>query len=327
MITMQGVTIVRISDFRRFFTLGEFLYKKEQFYQMFIEEQRCYCAFGNKSDALMFVDNEREFYLLRILCQWLENPDKEITVSTLDKDVLYVPGKNGEKVLFQLNRLVPYINEAKKQNRLTKKSILGLTVLYLLLGANEQDSDIPVVYELQTVGLQLKDFNECWDDVDIEKGDGLMFPLHRRIFVNANPQKPITVTWGIKNTVLQPKECLIGLFYGNACHVLLPGKITSYQNKVSLRLTADVETKRTRMEVHTPSDGVVYHDDVVSMALANGLPVWATSDGDIRCPDCCYAFIKRKEAFKKMKYANDFLAFVQESDDNYVFYATNNVNH
>ena len=81
------------------------------------------------------------------------------------------------------------------------------------------------------------------------------------------------------------------------------------------------------MEVHTPSDGVVYHDDVVSMALANGLPVWATSDGDIRCPDCCYAFIKRKEAFKKMKYANDFLAFVQESDDNYVFYATNNVNH
>ena len=83
MITMQGVTILRISDFRRFFTLGEFLYKKEQFYQMFIEEQRCYCAFGNKSDALMFVDNEREFYLLRILCQWLENPDKEITVSTL----------------------------------------------------------------------------------------------------------------------------------------------------------------------------------------------------------------------------------------------------
>lgn len=102
MITMQGVTILRISDFRRFFTLGEFLYKKEQFYQMFIEEQRCYCAFGNKSDALMFVDNEREFYLLRILCQWLENPDKEITVSTLDKDVLYVPGKTVKRYYFNL---------------------------------------------------------------------------------------------------------------------------------------------------------------------------------------------------------------------------------
>ena len=68
-------------------------------------------------------------------------------------------------------------------------------------------------------------------------------------------------------------------------------------------------------------------DNVVSMALADGLPVWATSDGDIRYPKCCFAFKKRVEAFKKMKYANDFLAFVQESDDNYVFYATNNVNH
>ena len=36
------------------------------------------------------------------------------------------------------------------------------------------------------------------------------------------------------------------IIYGNTCHVLLPGKITSSQNKVSLRLTADVKTKRTR---------------------------------------------------------------------------------
>lgn len=327
MITMQGVTILRISDFRRFIALGEFFYKKEQFLQMFMEEQRRYCAFGNKEEALMFVDNESEYYLLRILCQWLANPDQEITVSTLEKDVLRVPGKNGEKVLFQLNRLVPYIDEVRTQNRLTRKSILGLTVLYLLLGANEQDSDVPVVYELQTIGSQLKDFNECWDDVELEKGDGLMYPLHRRLFVNANPQRSVTVKWGTKNTVLLPNECLIGLFSGNTCHVLLPEKITSSQDKVSLRLTADVKTQRTRMEVHTPSDGVVYHDDVVSMALADGLPVWATSDGVIHYPDCCFAFRMRVKAFLKMKYANDFLAFVQEGDDNYVFYTTNNVNH
>ena len=174
MVTMQGVIILRISDMKRFFSLGEFLNKREEFCSLFRDEERRYSQSGCKAQALLFVDDTQQLALMQLVARWLARPETEITTASIDDQWLRVRTAD-DTLQFAVGRLAPYIKEAR--TRLTSKSIMGLTLLYTMLGANNEGDSMPILYELPSATRQLKQFNECWNDTDIEYSNDITFPL------------------------------------------------------------------------------------------------------------------------------------------------------
>jgi hypothetical protein len=90
------------------------------------------------------------------------------------------------------------IEKTKKQNQLTNKTIIGYTLLYLLLGADKDKSNIVVEYgdcsnnNTKTISY-IKEYNRCWENLVIEPITKIEYPLRRCVFVNVNPNKEISI--------------------------------------------------------------------------------------------------------------------------------------
>ena len=127
MITLQGVIILRVTDFRRFFDWEEFWIKKDSFIALW----------RNESYRKFFVNNEKEYYLVLRFYEWLLNPNKELQKIKLESTELKIENCTGDTLVYPLGRLQDEIEKTKKQNQLTNKTIIGYTLLYLLLGAKK----------------------------------------------------------------------------------------------------------------------------------------------------------------------------------------------
>ncbi len=334
MMTLQGVIILRISDFRRFFEWGEFWAKREEIISLFRGEiNRRVETLTKPQQEYYFVDNDAEFYLMRKLYEWMASPDKELQRVKMELSELKIETNSGEVLVYPLGRLQEKIEYVRKQNMLTAKTILGYTLLYLLLGADDVQSDMCIDFGLsannQTNGqmYQIKEFEPRWNDVELTKIDKAVFPLRRCVIVNKNTLKDIAVVCGEERVLLQPNECVVGIFCGDKCLELLDNTATDNDTKISMKLSVKGESLVPGCEVHRDS-GVAYIENVASVAVdPYGDIVYSTTDGKIRYNERCFRISVRVATFQKMEYSKEFLALKVDGYGNYIFYCKNKIDY
>lgn len=334
MITLQGVVILRISDFRRFFDWGEFWAKKEDFISLFRSEiNRRVESQTKPQEEYYFVDNDSEFYLMQRLYEWLVNPNKELQRIKLDSTELKIETNTGDTIVYPLGRLQTEIENIKKQNKLTNKTIIGYTLLYLFLGGNERNSRTRIDFGFTTSpntkanDYEIKEFEPRWDDVLLHKIEQPSYPLRRCIIVNKNQSKDISVICGNDTVSLKTNECVIGLFCGDKCLLLLDNVASDYDSKVTLKLSTKGTSLIPICEVHR-STGIEYIEGVSSIAAeADGNIVYSTMDGDICYNKECFSLDLRITSFKEKDYSKDLLAFKKDISGNYIFYCKNKINY
>ena len=334
MITLQGVVILRISDFRRFFDWGEFWAKKEDFISLFRSEiNRRVESQTKPQEEYYFVDNDSEFYLMQRLYEWLVNPNKELQRIKLDSTELKIETNTGDTIVYPLGRLQTEIENIKKQNKLTNKTIIGYTLLYLFLGGNERNSRTRIDFGFTTSpntkanDYEIKEFEPRWDDVLLHKIEQPSYPLRRCIIVNKNQSKDISVICGNDTVSLKTNECVIGLFCGDKCLLLLDNVASDYDSKVTLKLSTKGTSLIPICEVHR-STGIEYIEGVSSIAAeADGNIVYSTMDGDICYNKECFSLDLRITSFKEKDYSKDLLAYKKDISGNYIFYCKNKINY
>lgn len=335
MVTLQGVIILRVSDFRRFFDWEEFWAKKADFTSVFKKEIIRRTEIGNKpQEEYYFVDNDAEFYLVQKFYEWLICPTKELVGVSLSSAELKIDTNCGEPLKYSLGRLLEKITSVKEQNRMTNKSIIGYTLLYLLLKANEQSSCIEIDYGIVSNGVgnsssghEIKEFEPRWDNVVLDKAEQLVYPLRRCVIVNKNQVKDITVAYGGRSVLLKPNECVVGLFCGNRCLLLLDNVVSDCDYKVTLKLLVKGNSAVPVCEVHR-SSGIEYIEGVASIAIDDGGDiVYSTMNGEICYQKDNFALDLRVSTFKEKEYSKDLLAFKKDSSGNYIFYCTNKTDY
>lgn len=329
MIKLQNVIIMRITDFRRFFDLREFWNQRDEFFKQF---EFINCWGKTERDYSLFVDNEKEKLLLAQFCNWICEPGKELCSVKLDRRELKIDDLKGGVQSCPLGLLQPYIENAKKQNKLTNKQIIGLTLLYLLLGADRNCSNIKVEYQIYSANGSsidsLEEFNSCWEDRELPTTNIIEYPLKRCVFANMNSSKDIHIRCGSEKVILKPRDCVVGLFCSSKCYKLLPNEVSDTDKRTTLKLTLNSNSSSMPgLEIHKP-DGIKYIDNVVAVAIENGgYPVYVTSDGVVHYDSSCFALGQRIRAFLKKECHKDLLAFTRDCNGNYAFYTSNEINY
>ena len=295
MITLQGVIILRVTDFRRFFDWEEFWIKKDSFIALW----------RNESYRKFFVNNEKEYYLVLRFYEWLLNPNKELQKIKLESTELKIENCTGDTLVYPLGRLQDEIEKTKKQNQLTNKTIIGYTLLYLLLGANDRKSDIIIEYgdystnNKSEVVSSIKEYNRCWGNIVLEPATSIEYPLRRCVFINVNPDKEITIQLGKQCVNIEPKSCVIGVFCGNKCYKLLPSILTGSNNQITLMLKPSLAKNVIQLEIHKP-DKVDIVENVVSIGLdSNEQPVYLYANGEIYIEKKNFTLQQQYNGFKK----------------------------
>lgn len=333
MIKLKGVIILRISDFRRFFDLGEFFFKKEDFISLF--KQEIYRRVESPTKPLeeyFFVNDAKEFLLLQKTYDWLINPSKELLKVKMDKTEVKIEANDGNLFVYPLGRLKDYIEDVRKQNQLTNKEILGLTLLYLLLNANESNSDINIIYDnalgnINVTKKDIKEFEFCWEDIELEKIESPIFPLRRCVLINKNMTKDIKVRFRDKELLLKPNECVVGLFSQNKCLILLDNVVSDYNSNVTLKLSVNGSSPIPRCEIHSAT-GINYIKDVSSIAMEpDGDIIYSTFDGKINYNHNSFRLDLRINSFLKKDYSSDLIGFKKDISGNYIFYTTNKIDY
>lgn len=289
MVTLQGVIILRISDFRRFFNWREFWLKKDEFMSLFKKEiDRRHVPNTEKKLEYYFVDNEKEFHLLEKLYQWLKEPDKELECRlelNINQSGLRIGTSHGlgDSFTYSLGRLKEKIENTKE---ITKKTIIGYTLMYLLLKADEKNSDIDIDYNNYSLknNAAILEYNYCYNDIILEQTAEITGPLRRCIFVNSDLNNKIRIKLGEQTTYLEPGSCIIGVFCENRCYRLLPNILSGANNRITLKLKSNQNTaiKTTYLEIHKPG-GIETINDIVSIGFdTNEQPICLHSNGKMQ---------------------------------------------
>lgn len=304
---LQGVNILRITDFRRFFELAEFWMHREEF-----------TTLANSFLASLFCDNEEEQCLFDAVRNWCAG--HTVMAELKEQELILQDGIKDCKHFF-LGRLAPAI--ATERNQLGPKDLIGLTALYLLLGADKKGSDIPLQYSmlatLQT-GNVVGEFMPLFDNCEFSIINDYIAPAKCCTIANMHPDIPITVTAGNSVVTLNKGECIVGLFCNNSCYKLLPNKQVDPKSSVGMRLVYNPTTHKPCLRIS--HSGVVDTIEGVSSIILErgGYPVYTTMDGILHFDHNCFSLKQSYDTLCTHIPNVKLLAIEQDTNENYTFY-------
>ena len=309
---LQGVNILRISDLRRFFDLADFWSQKEAFVSQI----------GDIGTSIFF-DTELEKGLYLLLKNWLVS---DLGVALIYKDDgLIVVNMYGQDITFSLGRITPEYEKYKGKVR--NKDLNGLTLLYLLLGANV-NSNIELQYDIFAAlktGNYVGEFIPCYGNMSAKSVSFPEYPLSRHIIANMSSIATIEVSAGTKVLKLTPGDCVIGIFdSNNLCYKLFSNMIEDTGYGISLRLRINFNTKKPFLKIDSKYSGTKNIEEVCSFALdKGGLPVYLTMDGEMHYDKACFSLHSKYETYKQHNPDVKLLAFDVDSSNNYSFFTSN----
>ena len=327
MIKLQGVIILRISDFRRYFSFHEFWQKKDDFLKLFQQEFYQSCE---EIQPYLFSDTQEEAILVYKLSQWLENPKKELCNLKLYNDSLKVEDTIGNVHSYNLGKLSSYIEEAKRNN-LTNKMIVGLTLLYLLLDANKESSNIKIEYfnHLETSQISsFNDFNILYDDIVLERANSITQGLRRCVFINKNSHKNINIV--LENVVykLEPNTCVVAVFVGDLCYDLLPNLIVNQDLGITVKLSVNNQNNTPRCEIHKVGTNVEVIPNVLAIAIdKSGKIIYLDSAGRMHYDNVAFDTYFRIKSFLSNNPGQRIIGFKEDISGNLIFYTPKGVYH
>lgn len=364
MVTLQGVIILTLADFIKFFDFNEFWEKRKEFLELFKKEQKR-VQVDKAEPFYSFVSSSDEYLLLCFLVMWLrknigtdqknidqdQQPESGFNMLlTIHNGNLYVePGvysiitgktiKN--KVSIPLGRLADYLNA--KEN-LKEEHKIGLTILYLLLKANETGSTIDVNYDIP---VDLSKVEEL--DKDKVYSHGEDSPLHGKILTyNGSGNISVSIEGTREALSLEFGECITGLFTeAGGCYKLikcgsnnkyLQFRLTKNKDGVpSLKLTSeDIKTirntkknndedllKAKNLVAHiTRQDDNICFEDVLSYTIEDDKMAIVFFNGEVKTFNW-YSLLWNIDIYKK-KYEQNMGKILLIKDE-HTFVAENNI--
>lgn len=297
---LQGVNILRITDFRRFFDYTEFENQKKEFVKLLKSE----------NDIKLFCDTEEEEKICKYVIDWIKGGEscKQIIFEDNSKFSL-----NRDKYkLGRLSNIVPSLRE-----KISPNNVGGLLFLYLLLGADKEDSDITLDFDFL---LSSPHYDCLHNDKEYESVKLPEYPLSRRIVANIG-NKAIKVKYGNEEIELLPEACAVALFSSEGkCFKILPHTLSN-NNGLTLYLKFNRKNHVPYMEIHDKSKDVKIIEGVYSMALDNRRGVYLDAEGVLTYLNgTCYAIKNVYENFKSEEEKNEVLLAFERSDEGYIFY-------
>lgn len=279
---INGVIILRNPDLKRFFDLSTFWNERESFVTLI--DQRCGLDSTHGSDV--FFDNDEEHSLYKYVVRpWMLN---EKFSSAIEDDCIFSYWVNeSEKRSLRLDRLSIFVAKANNQAEISKRHLLGLTGLYLMLGANSESSNITPNFnsfiELKT-GVMIDNVILLSSNRTIKYEHKVDFPITCRILANVSDTN-ISISTDKSIILLKPGQCVTGIFHNQICHKLFPNSIMNYESNSSMVLNFNTEKNTTFLSVAKRGKVIDNIEDVTSFTFDNnGSPIYTTLDGKLHIP-------------------------------------------
>lgn len=292
---LNGVRIIRITDLKKFFDLDQFWSARAEFVG----------AVESMGEDLFF-DSEDEILLYECLSPWLKEGKSP---NAIVKDGRLIIRINGSDHSFSLaKRLCEKYNLATSKEILSEKDIIGLTILYILAGANAENNSMELRYDdyfasikdsqyaVRVIGID-EDLN--LEPVMVNEGDLVEW----RVIFNKG-EKQVKVVLDKDSYKLEYRDCIVGIFprkddNNSKCWKLLPNIRGNTDYKLSLRLRFNFNTMCPTMKVESKGN-VSYVEDVYFIHIENGNHyVYLTRDGDLHSVEHCIQLQKAYNSYKK----------------------------
>lgn len=224
---LQGVIILRINDFRKFFNIEEFSMKRREFSTLF-----------SKIDIDSFCDTPEERALCGQIRLWSLGQSPNASLN--DSGELVVPNY-GAIPLDYLDEVVKEKGNAVKSSERT-----AIACICLLLGAYCSEKDARYMFEFMS-GRPTGNFVSLNRDVSLEQDFPIREDDYRRVvYANMIPDKEFTVTCGRESETLQFGECVVAICTSKGCVTLLPH--TAHSDALDARLMIDLSTHQTYLD-------------------------------------------------------------------------------
>ena len=316
---IQGVIILRVTDLIRFFDLNEFWQQRDAFLRLLADPIR----------SPLFFNTDRQRLLGgRIVALWLSGKLRTQGVS-IDKARLTVYDNNFPTAI-PFGRLAPYIE--KSAGLLSKTDLIGLTALYLMLGADSTASEITPDYEgfaAMRSGKIAGDFIVISSDTEFPAaGFAPEPPFSLKYIANLNVPRPLTVRCGASSATVGQGQCLTAVFAGEQCVALLPRHVSDPSLRIDAELRANPHTRRADAVVHDASTKKRVIPGVTSLWLEPGHGIAYTSvDADPVYPANATACRWRIDDYAEAHPDRKIIAVLSNEPQNYILYTSEHISH
>lgn len=300
---IQGIEILRISDFRRFFNMEEFLVNSKRYLKMF-----------TYMNANFFCDTLNEELLVGILRAWLAGMDMMNTITEGQMRIgsnQWVPMKGIDSILREFRETI------------SSKDRSGLAALFLLLSDVMEPEDIREacrIFISFKSGLPMGNIRQVHQDTDFPQGEYKSQGVSPIYVANALIETGVWVSCGSRRVFLEKGDCVIGLFNDKGeCFRLLPNESRSDDGKVRMKLKYEASEKRPYLSIKGP-DGKRCIDQVSSFWVEPGdYIVYVKQDGTFVFDDRCLAL---RSSYRKSRDAHpqQQVAAAEQNNGYYSFY-------
>lgn len=272
---IQGVEILRISDFQRFFEMEDFLVNAKEYADMFKD-----------IDLAIFCDTLREAKLVSQLRAWCLGLSLN---ATSKDDQISLVGDEWIPLGEISNVLDDYRNSISSNNR------IGLAYLFLLLKN---------VWPVERMRSSCKIFQNYKSDIP----EGELVPVYqdysfkqariqtnnviRRFLMNTKCKDGVAISCGMSHINLALGDCVVVLFNDkNECIRILPNKSCSEDGQIRMHLKVDNSSNKPYVEIIRPNKKTKI-EDICSFWLEPGSPedyiVLCKTDGTLVYDKQCY---------------------------------------
>ncbi len=309
---LQGVEILRISDFRRFFTIEEFILNKEAFSHLF-----------SYIDVNLFCDTTEECALCSQVRLWCMGQTPNANFDSATKELI-MPMSSPIGLGYMADVLKQYSNSIKSADS------VALACICLLLGSYCRAKEAKYIYDYVSGKKPIGNFISVCKNIDLKPYYPLSNePCYRIIYANLVSDKEVVIKYGNQTEALQKGECAVAIHTAKGCIALLPR--TAYANDTNARLMINASTHRPYLKIANfhktkrneiedvasfwiePSQGIIYttFDNKVKKAFGE-------DDNNF---SSCYSFNQEYKLFRKCN-PNSTLLAITKTNDYYTFYST-----
>jgi hypothetical protein len=303
---IQGVEILRISDFRRFFEMEDLLVNTKEYADMFKDV-----------DLTIFCDTSREANLVSQIRAWCLGLSLNATfmdnqISLLGDD--WIPLGEISKVLDD------YRDSISSNNR------IGLAYLFLLLKnvwPVEKMRQACKIYQNYKSDIPIGEFVPVYQDYNFKQGRAQTNNIVRKFFMNTRCKEGVRISCGESHVTLAFGDCVVVLFNdNNECIRILPNKSYSEDGQIRMHLKVNTSTSKPYVEIIRPNKKIKI-EDVCSFWLEPGSPedyiVLCKTDGTLVYDKQCYFLgVRHKEyngqtiiAVESIPHNNDYIFYTR----------------
>ena len=321
---INQVHILRISDLKRFFDLGQLWNARYEFIK-----------WVDRIGCEIFFDSRKEVQLYPLLKLWLTGDQRKYLGDVTD-DNLLVTSTYGEGVSFPLGRLKAEVERIKAAHpqglsKADRRNLVGLTLLYVMLGA-DHDDNIPLEYDFFPSILSHKcveGFVYATADMALDPAPSGNYcgPLERRVIANM-ADYPIEVRSGSQAVRLTTGDCVVALFIRGqeSCFSLLPNVVDDSDHRTYLSLKLNRSTRKPWLRMERPGRDERI-ENVGFMAIeVGGHPVYLTMDGELHDVDgACFQLSKKYELLRSHSLNGATLYAFRVDYDTYRFYTSKGI--